>query len=75
LFGLVKRSLRKGIGKKRLTLNQFIVTEVKAVINTRSFTYVFEDFESGFSLTPAYFLTANLKPMVILDSEIEYLPL
>ena len=76
LVGLVKRCLRKGIGKKRLTLDQFIVmlTEVEAVINTRPLTYVYEDFQSGFTLTPAHFLTENLRPMVILDSEIEYTP-
>ena len=36
LVGLVKQSLRKGIGLKRLTLDQFIVilAEVEAVINT-----------------------------------------
>jgi len=33
-----------------------------------------QDFQSGFTLTPAHFLTKNLKPMVILDSEIDYTP-
>ena len=37
LVGLVKRSLRKEIGAKRLTLDQFVVilAEVEAVVNTR----------------------------------------
>jgi len=51
--GIVKRCLRKGIGRKRLTLDQFIVllSEVEAVVNTRLLTYVYEEFESGFSLS------------------------
>ena len=62
LVGLVKRCLRKGIGLKRLTLDQFVVmlAEVEAVTNTRPLTYVYEEIESGFSLTPAHFLNANL---------------
>ena len=50
LVGLVKRSLRKGIGLKRLTLDQFVVmlVEIEAVINTRPLTYIYEEFPSGF---------------------------
>ena len=56
LFGS-ERCFRKGIGCKRLILNQFIVLllEVEAVVNTRPLTYVYEELESGFSLTPAHF--------------------
>ena len=35
-----------------------MLAEIEAVIITRPFTYVYEDFESGFTLTPAYFLVA-----------------
>ena len=40
LVGLVKQSLRKGFGLKRLTLDQFevILAEIEAVINTRPLT-------------------------------------
>jgi len=76
LVGLVKRALRKGIGSKRLTLDQFVVVlaEVEAVVNTRPLTYVYEDFKSGFTLTPAHFLNSNLKPFPLMDSEIDYCP-
>ena len=76
LVGLVKRCLRKAIGAKRLTLEQFVVilSEVEAVLNTRSLTYVYEDFESGFTLTPAHFLTANLKPLPIMETEVDFCP-
>ena len=78
LVGLVKRCLRKAIGTKRLTLEQFVVvlSEVEAVLNTRPLTYVYEDFQSGFVLTPAHFefLMANLKLMPAMETEIEFCP-
>ena len=36
-----------------------LTVEVEAIINTRPLTYVYEDFKSGFVLTPAHFLTGN----------------
>ena len=76
LVGLVKRCLRKGIGVKRLTLDQFVVilAEVEAVVNTRPLTYVYDDFNSGFTLTPAHFLNSNLKPFPLMDTEVDYCP-
>ena len=76
LIGFVKRCLQKAIGAKRLTLEQFavILNEVEAVLNTRPLTYVHEDLESGFTLTPAHFLTANLKPMLIMEDEVDFCP-
>ena len=73
LVGLVKRCLRKAIGTKRLTLEQFVVilSEVEAVLNTRPLTYVYEDFQS---VTPAHFLMANLKLMPAMETEIEFSP-
>jgi len=72
----VKRCLRKGISCKRLTLDQFIVllSEVEAVINTRLLTYVYKEFESGFSLTPTHFLSSNLRCFPLMDDEIDYCP-
>ena len=62
LVALVKQELRKGIGHKLLSWDKLItmITEVQAIINTRPLTYVYGDFLSGFTLTPAHFLTANL---------------
>ena len=59
LVGLVKRALRKSIGRKLLDWDELatLLTEIEAIINTRPLTYVFEDFESGFPLTPAHFLS------------------
>ena len=63
LVGLVKQGLRKEIGHK---WDKFIttITEVEAIINTRPLTYVYGDFLSGFTLTPAHFLTANLDTVI-----------
>ena len=41
-----------------------MITEVEAIINTRPLTYVYGDFLSGFTLTPAHFLTANLDTVI-----------
>ena len=62
LVGLVKQGLRKEIGHKLLSWDKLItmITEVEAIINTRPLTYVYGDFLSVFTLTPAHFLTANL---------------
>ena len=71
LVALVKRSLQKGIGRKRLTLDQLvtILTEVEAIINTRPLTYVYDEFDSGFTLTPAHFLTSHFEPLMIMSME------
>ena len=62
LIGLVKRSLRKAIGKLFLTYEQLLttLTEVEAIINSRPLVYVDDDINSNISLTPSHFLT--LKP-------------
>ena len=42
-----------------------MITEVEAIINTRPLTYyVYGDFLSGFTLTPAHVLTANLDTVI-----------
>ena len=66
LVGLVKQGLKKEIGRKLLSWDKLItmITEVEAIINTRPLTYVHGDFLSGFTLTPAHFLTANLDNVI-----------
>ena len=63
LIGLVKQSLRKSIGKICLTMVQLetVVKEVEAVVNSRPLVYVGADFSSGFTITPADFLSLNPK--------------
>ena len=66
LVSLVKQGLRKGIGRKLLSWDKLLtmVTEVEAIVNTRPLTYVYGDFLSGFTLTPAHFLTGNLDTVI-----------
>ena len=61
LIGLVKRSLRKAIGKLCLTGNQLltVLKETEAIINSRPLVYVGDDINSGTPLTPAHFLSLN----------------
>ncbi|XP_045161003.1 uncharacterized protein LOC123525910 [Mercenaria mercenaria] len=61
LVGLVKRSLRKTLGRKLLTLIQMttVLKEIEAVINTRPLVYVGDDIDSNITLTPNHFLTLN----------------
>ena len=63
LVGMVKRCLRKATGRKHFTLEQLstLLTEIEAILNSRPLTYVYEDFESGFVLTPSHFLVMNRK--------------
>ena len=70
-MSLVKQGLRKGIGRKLLSWDRLLtmVTEVEAIINTRPLTYVYGDFMSGFTLTPAHFLTGNLDTVIPFGSD------
>ena len=71
LVALVKRSLQKGIGRKLLALDQLvtILTKVEVIINTRPLTYVWDEFDSGFTLTPAHFLTSHFEPLMMTSME------
>ena len=61
LVSLVKRSLRKAIGKLCLTYEQLltVLKEVEAVVNARPLVYVGDDINSHITLTPSHFLTLN----------------
>ena len=57
LVGLVKRILRKVLGKLSFTCDQLftILTESEAVLNSRLLIFVGEDIDSGFALTQVIF--------------------
>jgi len=79
LIGMVKQSLRRGMGCKVLYWDKLatLLVEVEAIINSRPLTYVGEDFESGFVLTPTHFLTGNRDAIpCCLDycSDVDYFP-
>ena len=63
LVGMVKRSLRKALGKACLTSEQALtlLKEAEAVINSRPLKYVGDDVHSFVTLTPAHFLALNPK--------------
>ena len=61
LVGLVKRALRKTLGRNLLTLVQMqtLIKEIEAVLNSRPLVYVGEDINSTVTLTPRHFLSLN----------------
>ena len=63
LVGLVKRSLRKAIGRICLTNEQLLtlLKEAEAVVNSRPLVYVGNDINSYVALTPSHFLSLNPK--------------
>jgi hypothetical protein len=79
LIGLVKRSLRKTIGRNLLTLIQLqtLVKEIEAVINSRPLVYVGDDIQSTITLTPSHFLTLNPNigiPECLEENDSDYSP-
>ncbi len=63
LVGLVKRSLRKSIGKVTLSFDQLrtLLKEIQAVLNSRPLVYIGSEFENRWTLCPADFITMNPK--------------
>ena len=61
MVGIVKRSLRKTIGKRLLMFDQMqtVVKEVEAVVNKRPLVYVGDDIDSSIVITPGHFLCLN----------------
>jgi len=64
LVGLVKRSLRKTLGKRLITNIQLqtLVKEIEAVINSRPLVYVGDDIDSSITITPAHLISPNKQP-------------
>ncbi|XP_070567289.1 uncharacterized protein [Ptychodera flava] len=80
LVGVVKKCLRKAIGKVCFTYDQLqtVLAEVEAVVNSRPLVYVGDDINSSITLTPSHFLTLNPSTGIpgteTEDVDPEYLP-
>jgi len=61
MVGLVKRALRKTIGKRLLTYDQFntVVKEAESVVNSRHLIFVGDDINSTIVITPQNFTCLN----------------
>ena len=46
-----------------------LLSEVEAIVNTRPLTYIYEEFESRFVLTPSHFLVDNYNNAIPFDTE------
>ena len=60
-MGIVKRSLRKALGKCLVTREQMstLIVEIEAIVNSRPLLYIEDDVNSSEGLTPAHFLSIN----------------
>ena len=79
LVGLVKRTLRKAIGRSSLTNEQLltVLKESEAVVNSRPLIYVGDDIQSHITLTPGHFLGLNPNigiPNIDMDNDNEFNP-
>ena len=80
LIGMVKKSLRKGMDRKLLYWDKLttLLAEMEAFLNTRPLKYVYEEFSSGFVLTPVNFLIGDCNNVLFstddIEDEMEYLP-
>ena len=75
LVGLVKRALRKSIGRRMLTLVQLqtLLKEAEAGVNSRPLVYLGDDINSNVALTPGHFLTLNPKVGIpVSEDEVHY---
>jgi hypothetical protein len=61
LMGLVKRTLRKNVGRNLLTTMQLqtLLKESEAVLNSRPLVYFEDDINSTITITPNHFLSFN----------------
>ena len=56
---LVKKSLRKAIGRTTLTFDQLntVLIEVESIVNSRPLTYIYDDVKGvSYSISPSYLL-------------------
>lgn len=77
-MGVVKKALRKTIGRQLLNETQFftILKEIEAVVNSRPLVYVGEDINSNVILTPNSFLCLNPNMIMpkLFDKDENYSP-
>lgn len=61
MVGLVKRALRKTIGRKILSNDQLttLLKECESVVNSRPLVYIGDDLKSSIALTPRHFISLN----------------
>ena len=48
-----------------------VLTEVEAVLNTQPLTYVYVEFDSGITLTPAHFLVSYFPPLLLSSADLD----
>ena len=65
--------MQKSIGQKQLTLEQHItiLAEVEGIVNTHLLTYFNDEFDSGFTLTPAHFLMSYFSPLIMASTDMD----
>ena len=63
LVGMTKRALRKSLGRSKVNGNELytLLTEIEAMLNSRPLVYLNDDINSGEAITPAHFLSANIR--------------
>ena len=44
---------------------------MEGIVNTRPLTYVYDEFDSGFTLTPAYFLMSYFLPLMMTSTDVD----
>ena len=61
MIGLMKRRLKKTIGRASLNAVEFatMLTEIEATLNSRPLTYTYGDIDDGPPLTPSHFLCGH----------------
>ncbi len=70
LVGMVKRGLKKALGKRLATIDHLhtIITEVEAVLNSRPLVYVDSDLEDQVAMTPGDLLVCPKNGVPELDT-------
>ena len=75
LVGMTKRSLRKSLGRSKVSGSELytLLTEIEAMLNSRPLVYLDDDINSEEAITPSHFMSANIRTGIP-DIEEEYEP-